>query len=67
MSATQSYERVLGMLAAEARIGRPGRTLRRSDPSPEDGDVKPAGRAWINGREVGGPNPRFAHLHRSCE
>jgi hypothetical protein len=20
------------------------------------------GRAWINGREVGGPDPRFAHL-----
>jgi hypothetical protein len=21
-----------------------------------------SGRAWINGREVGGPDPRFAHL-----
>ena len=25
----------------------------------------PRGRAWINGREVGGPDPRFAHLSRS--
>ncbi len=23
---------------------------------------RPGGRAWINGREVGGPNPRYAHL-----
>jgi len=23
-----------------------------------------AGRAWINGREVGGTDPRFAHLDR---
>ena len=23
------------------------------------------GRAWINGREVGGENPRFAHLSRT--
>jgi len=22
------------------------------------------GRAWINGREIGGPDPRFAHLSR---
>jgi hypothetical protein len=25
------------------------------------------GRAWINGREVGGPDPRFAHLARSYD
>ncbi len=25
----------------------------------------PRGRAWINGCEVGGPEPRFAHLSRS--
>jgi hypothetical protein len=25
------------------------------------------GRAWINGREVGGPDPRFAHLGRSYD
>jgi hypothetical protein len=23
------------------------------------------GRAWINGREVGGPDPRYSHLSRS--
>jgi hypothetical protein len=29
---------------------------------------KPAGgRAWINGREVGGPDVRFAHLARSYD
>ena len=26
-----------------------------------------AGRAWINGREVGGPDPRYAHLARSYD
>jgi hypothetical protein len=25
---------------------------------------RPAGRVWVNGREVGGPDPRYAHLHR---
>jgi hypothetical protein len=25
------------------------------------------GRAWINGREVGGPDSRFAHLARSYD
>ena len=25
------------------------------------------GRAWINGREGGGPNPRYAHLHRTYD
>jgi hypothetical protein len=25
------------------------------------------GRAWINGREVGGPDPRYAHLARSYD
>jgi hypothetical protein len=25
------------------------------------------GRAWINGDEVGGPDPRFAHLNRSYD
>jgi hypothetical protein len=26
-----------------------------------------AGRAWINGREVGGPDVRYAHLARSYD
>jgi hypothetical protein len=31
-------------------------------------DAEPSrGRAWINGREVGGPDPRFAHLARSYD
>jgi hypothetical protein len=25
------------------------------------------GRAWINGNEVGGSDPRFAHLNRSYD
>jgi hypothetical protein len=25
---------------------------------------RPSGRAWINGREVGGPDRRYAHLGR---
>ena len=26
-----------------------------------------AGRAWINGSEVGGSDPRYAHLNRSYD
>jgi hypothetical protein len=26
---------------------------------------KPTGRVWLNGREVGGADPRYAHLSRS--
>jgi len=25
------------------------------------------GRVWINGRELGGPNPRYVHLSRSYD
>jgi hypothetical protein len=28
-------------------------------------DSRTRGRAWVNGREVGGPDARFAHLGRS--
>ena len=28
---------------------------------------EPGGRAWINGSEVGGTDPRFAHLNRSYD
>lgn len=24
--------------------------------------TRPSGRVWINGREVGGPDPRYRHL-----
>lgn len=30
-------------------------------------DAHPAGRAWINGREVGGPDQRYLHLSRSYD
>ena len=26
--------------------------------------ARPAGRVWLNGRELGGPDPRYAHLDR---
>lgn len=29
--------------------------------------VPGGGRAWINGREVGGTDPRYAHLDRSYD
>jgi hypothetical protein len=29
--------------------------------------LEPRGRAWINGREVGGTDRRFAHLGRSYD
>lgn len=28
---------------------------------------RPTGRVWVNGREVGGPDPRYAHLGRGCD
>lgn len=53
---------------------RLGRTLRGRD---DDGAGRPPrggralklknGRAWINGREVGGTDPRFAHLDDSYD
>jgi hypothetical protein len=66
MSRSTSYERVLGALVAETRIGRLGRALRQPERSHAERDPRP-GRAWINGREVGGPNPDYAHLHRRYE
>lgn len=40
-------------------------------PGPQDGLQLPFflshGRAWINGDEVGGADPRFAHLNRSYD
>lgn len=38
------------------RPRRPRRAERRT------GEERTYGRAWINGREVGGVDPRFAHL-----
>ena len=46
------------------RDQRVSRTIqaRRRLSSPRGG-----GRAWINGREVGGADPRYAHLSRSYD
>jgi hypothetical protein len=49
---------------------RPQRRSRRSPPKPPKVVRKPLiryGRAWINGDEVGGSDPRFAHLNRSYD
>ena len=63
MSNAKSYERVLRALVAEARVGRIARVV--TDGQEDAGWVKagPRGsRAWINGKELGDPDPRFAHL-----
>jgi hypothetical protein len=64
MSNTKSYMRVLDVFVAEARVGCIGRAVTggREDPS---WDKSRGARAWINGHEVGDPNPRFAHIGRS--
>ena len=41
------------------RLARRALRSRRERPS--------KGRVWINGAEVGGPDPRFAHLARSYD
>ena len=48
---------------------RRGGRFRRRPPDPRiPAAALPAGgRAWINGREVGGTDPRFAHLDRSYD
>jgi hypothetical protein len=52
------------------RPARDERNRRRGrDRPPENHEplfVK-GGRAWINGREVGGTDPRYAHLNRSYD
>ena len=44
----------------DARLRRAQASPRR--PRPTDTQQPFRGRAWINGREVGGTQPRFAHL-----
>jgi hypothetical protein len=66
MSNTKSYERVLGAFVAQARVGRIGRVVTGGRGDASLGKSLGA-RAWINGNEVGGPNPRFAHLGRSLD
>ena len=51
---------VVPMTAARARDPRMPRVIearRRLS--------RPVGRVWVNGREVGGVDPRYAHLGRS--
>ena len=43
-----------------AQRRRPRRPPRRAARRPAK--ERPYGRAWINGREVGGADPRYAHL-----
>jgi len=63
MRSVQSYERVLRALVAEARLGRLARVATGGRNDTSWGERRaPGGRAWINGREVGSPNPRFTHL-----
>lgn len=48
-----------------SRVERPANAVQARDrrlPSPQG-----VGRAWINGREVGGENRRYAHLQPSYD
>ena len=56
---------------------KPGRRTSRPRKKPESAPAKPEptkipfflnhGRAWINGTEVGGADPRYAHLNQSYD
>ena len=46
----RTRRRVLSAIAARQRL---------------ESRTRPVGRAWINGREAGGQDRRFAHLSRS--
>lgn len=48
--------------AARARRNAAARPAKRREPLWDK-----SGRAWINGREVGGTDPRFAHLNNSYD
>jgi len=50
-----------------SRAARTRRSGRERPPHLRDPLFVPGGRAWINGREVGGTDPRFAHLNRSYD
>lgn len=66
MSNTKSYVRVLEAFVAEARVGRIGRVLTGGREEPNWDEPRGA-RGWINGHEVGDPNPRLVHLGRSLD
>jgi hypothetical protein len=48
-----------------AARARRNASTRRAKPRAPFSDK--SGRAWINGREVGGTDPRFAHLNNSYD
>lgn len=60
------------MRSAKRRGSRVKKAARKTPPpEPQDQMSVPFflnhGRAWINGDEVGGADPRFAHLNRSYD
>ena len=72
----------LALIVAEAKMtpmnGAPVPLPRRPSADPrivrallaerrEQRRARPPGRAWINGREVGGTDPRYAHLSQSYD
>ncbi len=59
MSVSTPITSLPGGAAYERRMSR-AIHARRGLPSPQG-----RGRAWINGREVGGRDPRYAHLSSS--
>jgi hypothetical protein len=50
------------MKSTAISLPTPAAPTPRPSPRRTGSDRRPRGRAWINGREVGGPDPRFAHL-----
>ena len=50
---------VVSMNAARRRDPRMPRVIEASR------RLRPTGRVWLNGREVGGADPRYAHLSSS--
>jgi hypothetical protein len=49
------------------RLHRGRRTIPPPRPKPRQQLFSDGGRAWINGAEVGGTDPRYAHLNRSYD
>jgi hypothetical protein len=64
-------------LVAKTIRMKPGARAARAKKMPDSAAAKPEptkipfflnhGRAWINGDEVGGSDPRYAHLNRSYD
>ena len=60
--ASHAVARLISLRAARRRRVPPKPSAPPRKPLLENG-----GRAWINGNEVGGTDPRFAHLNRSYD